>query len=188
MTVHWPKLFWQHYQRAFGKPYDWQDYEQDQFSTPIRLVTYDRAYREYRVFASVGLTEYSDELQQRGEVIVLADAAPKDVPFLMVNALFFMIGKRIPLASKYCIGGVDVLLPRFAEQFGKSALYFTDATGFPEGFERVEAGGESAGVFQGIFVSPQELAFIQRHGGAEFEAKLEEGDADPCSLRRPSVV
>jgi hypothetical protein len=99
-----------------------------------------------------------------------------------------MIGKRIPLASKCCIGGVDVLLPRFTEQYGKSALYFTAATGFPEGFDRLEAEGESAGVFQVIFVSPQERAFIQRHGGAEFEAKLEDSDADPCSLRRPSSV
>jgi hypothetical protein len=188
MTVHWPKLFWQHFQRAFGKPYDWQDFEQDQFSTPLRLVTYDRAYREYRVFASIGLTEYADELQQRGEVIALADAAQKDIPFLLVNALFFLIGQRIPLASKCCIGGVDVLLPRFAEQFGKSAIYFTVATGFPEGFERLEADGETAEVFQGIFVSPQERAFIQRHGGDEFEVKLKDSDADPCSLRRPSVV
>src|SRR4051794_1826185 len=103
MTVHWPKLFWQHFQRHFGKPYDWQDFEQDHLSTPIRLVTYDQAYREYRVFASVGLTEYAEELQQRGEVIVLADAAQTDIPFLLVNALFFMIGQRIPLASKCCV-------------------------------------------------------------------------------------
>src|SRR6516225_8421298 len=132
MTVHWPRLFWQRFQSAFGKPYDWQDFEQDQFSTPLRLVTYDRAYREYRVFATIGLTEYADELQVRGEVIVLADDAQKDIPFLLVNAVFYMIGKHIPLTSKHCIGGVDVLLPSFAEQFGKSALYFTVATGFPE--------------------------------------------------------
>jgi hypothetical protein len=188
MSVRWPKLFWQHFQRHFGKPYDWQDYEQDQFSSPLRLVTYDRAYREYRVFASIGLTEYDEELQQRGEVILLADAGQKDVPFLLVNALYFMIGKRIPLDSKCCIGGVDVLLPRFAEHFGKSALYIQPATGFREGFQRVEADGESAQVFQAIFVSPQEYSFIQRNGGAEFEQRMEESDADPCSLSRPSCV
>jgi hypothetical protein len=188
MSVHWPRIFWQHYQRHFGKPYDWQDYEQDQLTTPLRLVTYDRAYREFKVFASVGLTEYAEELRTLGEVIALADAAPNDVPVLLVNALFFMINKCIPLASRCCIGGVDVLLPRFAEQFGKAALYFMPATGFREGFDRIEADGETAQVFQGIFVSPQEHAYIGRHGGEEFEARLQDSDADPCSLRRPSLV
>ena len=75
MNVPWPKLFWQHFQHRFGKPYDWQDYEQDQLSTPLRLVTYDRGYREYRVLATIGLTEYAEEFQQRGEVIVRVEVA-----------------------------------------------------------------------------------------------------------------
>jgi hypothetical protein len=188
MSAPWPKLYWQHFQRYFGKPYDWQDYEQDEFNTPLRLVTYDQAYREYRIFASIGLTEYVAELEQRGEVIVLADSAHKDIPFLLVNALFFMVRKNVALGSRSCVGGVDVLLPRFAEQFGKTALYVTAADGFPEGFEQIQADGETAGVYQGIFVWPQEMAFIQREGGQAFDERLKESDADPCSLRRPSCV
>jgi Suppressor of fused protein (SUFU) len=189
MSVPWSKRYWAHFQKFFGKPFDWQDFQQDEYSLPLRLVTYDHALRKYKVIASVGLSEHSEELKARGEVVVLADVGWRKVPYLLANALFFAIRKEIPLTSKFTIGGVANLDPGFAEQYGKTGLYLTNATGFPPGFAELPSpDGETGQVFQGLFVSDAEQSLIRDYGGEEFERRLMEQKADPCSIQRPSLL
>jgi len=182
----WPDLYLRHFMRYFGKPYDVEIYRQDDGSS-LRLATFDHGYRNYRIYASLGLSERAAELNDLGEVILLADDPGKDIPFLFVNSLFFILANRIPLASHFAIGGIDALKPDFAEHFQKEALYFTVANGFPRGFEKIER-GQTGIVFQALFISPAEHDLLKRKGWQEFEDKLEAQDADPCSLRRPSFA
>jgi len=187
MTVPWPELYLRHFMRSFGKPYDVEVYRQED-GAPLRLASFDRGYRNYRIYASLGLSEHADALTDLGEAVLLADDPGKDVPLIFVNSLLFILANKIPLASHFAIGGIDTLKPDFAEYFHKNALYFSLADGFPRGFERLDVRGHIGLVFQARFISEAEHDLLNRKGWEELEKKLAEQDADPCSLRRPSAV
>jgi hypothetical protein len=191
MHTFWDRCYDAHFTRYFGKPFDRETYRRDPDSPPLQVVTYDQPYPRYRVYTSLGLTAYETEVRELAEAMLLADAGGRQVPFLFVNALFFIIQQRIPLASKFAVGGVDRLAPDFASQFNKVALYFqvvTPADEFPEGFEEVDIDGDVGLIYQGLFVSEEEHDFLKRHGGKAFEEKLRAQDADLCSLMRPPCV
>jgi hypothetical protein len=188
MNPTWADLYRHHFQQYFGKPFDVQRFQQDEECPPLHLAIFDQRYPGYRIFASLGLTNYRDAVKDLGEVILLADAAWKDIPVLFVNSLFYLIRRRIPLGSRFAIGGIDNLDPGFAEYFDKAALYYMVADGFPEGFERLAWNNEIGLVYQGIFISTAELDFINRQGAVTFEERFKAQDADLCSLRRPSCV
>jgi hypothetical protein len=191
MYTFWDRCYDAHFTRYFGKPFDRETYHRDPESPPLQVLTYDQRYPRYRVYASLGLTAYEAEVRELAEAMVLADAGGKEVPFLFVNALFFVIQQRIPLSSRFAVGGVDRLAPAFASQTNKVALYFgvvTPADGFPEGFERVELDDDVGLVYQGLFISEEEHDYLRRHGGEAFEEKLRAQDTDLCSVLRPSCV
>ena len=185
MDPTWTDLYRHHFVEFFGKPFDVQRFQRDNDSPPVHIAIFDRAYPNYRIFASLGLSNYRDAVQDLGEVILLADAAWQEVPVLFVNSLFYMIERRIPLGSRFAIAGIDKLDPGFADYFHKEAVYYTVADGFPEGFERLAWENEVGLVYQAIFISASELDFIKRQGAAAFEERFRAQDADLCSLRRP---
>lgn len=183
----WPDLYLRHFTHYFGKPFDVVVYRDD-YDEPLRLAVFDHAYPGYRVYASLGLSVHAHDLKGIGEVILLADDASRDVPAVFVNALFFMLARRIDITSRFAVGGVEAVSPAFAEHFGKSAIYFAPAEGFFHGFETV-AGEEGEGkVYQGIFISPSEQDYLNRHGPAAFDNRFDAQEDDPCSLRRPPCV
>jgi hypothetical protein len=188
MEPTWADLYRHHFIQYFRKPFDVQRFQPDADRPPVHLAIFDQAYPNYRVFASLGVTNYRDDVEDLGEVILLAETAWREMPLLFMNSLFFMIHQRIPLGSRFHISGVDKLAPAFAEHFDKSALYFTIADGFPEGFERLAWNNDVGLVYQAIFISPEEEDFIKRHGASEFEQRFKAQDADLCSIRRPSCV
>jgi hypothetical protein len=188
MSPSWADLYQHHFQQYFGKPFDVQRYQQDADSLALQLAVYDRPYPRYRVFASLGVCNYRDAVQDLGEVILLADAAWRDVPMLFINSLFYVIQRRIALGSRFAIGGIDNLYPAFAEHFDKAALYYTIADGFPEGFERLAWNNEVGLVYQALLISAAEQDFIKRQGATAFEERFKAQDADLCSLRRPSCI
>ncbi len=183
----WADRYLRHFTHYFQKPFDVQVYRRDD-GVDLRLATFDRGYPKYKIYASLGLSDQAHRLKDRGEIILLSDDPGKDIPFLFVNALFFILDRNIPLGSRFAIGGIDAVKPDFAEYFDKHAIYFTLADGFPPGLERVEMGGEIGTVFQGLFVSWSEQDYLNRNGGAALEERLKAQAADPCSLRRPPCV
>jgi hypothetical protein len=188
MTPTWTDLYRHHLVQYFGKPFDVQRFQKDADHPPLHLAIFDRPYRNYRIFASLGLSDYRDAVQDLGEVILLADDAWREVPTLFINSLYYMIERRIPLGSRFAIGGVDNLAPEFAEHFDKVALFYTIADGFPEGFERLAWDHEVGLVYQAIFISGSELDFLRRQGAVAFEERFRAQDADLCSLQRPPCV
>ena len=183
----WPDLYLRHFTRYFGKPFDVTDYRDD-FDESLRLAVFDQPYPGFRLYASLGLSLHDLEVKRMGEVILLADAAAKEVPAIFVNALYFILAKRIDLAARFAIGGLAMVNPQFAEYYDKSAIYIAPAEGFAEGFETVVGDDGDGSIFQGFFISSAEQDFLNRHGAAAFEDKLYVQDADPCSLRRPPCV
>jgi hypothetical protein len=188
MALTWADCYQQHFQQFFNKPFDVQTYRGADRAS-LRLGLYDLAYRDFRVYASLGLADLLPEGQAVGEVITVVDDPGPDVPFLLINALFFVLHKGIALDSRFTIGGIDKLRPQFAEFYDKSALYFMPAVeGFPEGFTPVPCGADEGGVYQAVFIADEEDEYIRDKGGAAFEAKIKAQTADVCRLRRLSCV
>jgi hypothetical protein len=191
MHTFWDRCYEEHFTRYFGKPFDRETYRGAFDDRPLQITTHDHAYPGYRVYTSLGLTAYEPEVRELAEAMVLADAGGQQVPYLFVNALFYVTEQRIPLTSKFAVGGVDRLARDFARRFDKVALFFTvvtQADKFPEGFEEVDLDGDVGLIYQALFISEEEHEYLRRHGGQAFEEQLRGQDADLCSLRRPSCV
>jgi hypothetical protein len=187
----------QHFDRRFGQPFDRQTFHPDADSPPLQIVVYDQRghidprYKGYRLFASIGLTAYEEVTRQLAEAILVADRAWKEIPLVLVNALFFITRNGIVLAPGFAIGGVDKLAPALAEKYDKSALYFnvvTPADGFDPGFETVQCGEDLGLLYQAVFISPAEHDFLRRQGVEAFEEKLLKQEAERRSLLRPPCV
>lgn len=181
----WAECYQRHFARFLGKPFDVETYRSST-GVPLRIATHDLRYKKFRVYASLGMAD--EATQDVGEVVLLADDFGKDIPYLFVNSLFFILERDIPLGSRFAVGGVDLLKPDFAEYFDKVAIYYTMADGFDPGFEQVECDGDIGQVFQGIFISWAELDFLKRQGPDAFEEKFRTQDTELGSLRRPSCV
>src|SRR5262245_21169600 len=108
MDTPWTRACFSHFARCFGKPFDVETYR-SATGVPLRLATYDLRYRSFRVYASIGLADEVDG--EIGEAILLSDDFGKDVPYIFVNSLFFILDKGIPLGSRFAVAGVDSLRP-----------------------------------------------------------------------------
>jgi hypothetical protein len=181
----WARSYLRHFAHYFGKPFDVETYH-SATGIPLRLATYDLRYRNFRVYASIGLAEEVED--GIGEAILLADDFSKDVPYLFVNSLFFILDKAISLGSRFAVAGVDSLRPEFAEYYDKVAIYYQLADGFDAGFGQVQCGDEAGQVYQGIFISAAELDYLRRKGPDAFEEVFNKQDTELCSLRRESSV
>lgn len=177
-------IFLAHFTRHLGKPFDVRNYRTEEGSD-LRLATFDQAFPNYRVYASLGL---SDRPGPPAEAVLLADDPGKDVPFIFANSLTFILQHSIPLQTGLVIGGVEMIKPDFTEYFDKAAIYYTLASDLRPGLDSVTCGAETGQVFQAMFVSWSEQDYIRRHGAESFAVKLAEQDADPCSLNRPACV
>jgi hypothetical protein len=181
----WAGAYLRHFKHFFGKPFDIQTFH-SVTGIPLRLATYDLRYKKFRVYASLGMADEADG--DAGEVILLSDDLTKDVPYIFVNSLFFILDKSIALGNRFAVGGVDSLKPDFAEYYDKAAIYYTLATGFDKGFDEVECGEETGQVYQGIFISAAELDFLHRHGPDAFEERINKEHEELWTVQRPSSV
>jgi hypothetical protein len=182
----WPDLYLRHFTRFFGKPFDVQLYRAD--DNAVHLATFDRRYPKYLVYASLGLSAHADTLGEPAELFLLSDDRSKDVPLIFINSLFFILQHQVPLTAPFAVGGIESVKPEFADYYGKNALYYSPAAGFPAGFEQVRLGGQTGVVHQGFFISWAEHDFLNRNGPEAFEEKLHAQEHEPCSLSRPSCV
>ncbi len=215
MAAFWTDCYQAHFQRFFNKPFDVQIYH-DRNGFALKVATYDRAMRNSRVLASMGLadkivanneedfvevirdTDIADPAVARrlvtndnaefGEVILHADVADPAVPHLFVNALFFILQHDIELGSRFAIGGLERMHTAFSRRYGKSALYFALAHDENENFNKVRNGDEFGFVYQAFFISPAENRYLDDHGPDEFEKKVQAQEGDRNSIRRSSVV
>src|SRR5947209_16337544 len=97
MTANWGECYFDHYETFFSELTDRSIFEQDPESPSIQVLAYDQVFPDCRVFASLGLSHYAQELGKVGEVVVPVDDGWNDVPTLLANALFYMIQNRISL-------------------------------------------------------------------------------------------
>ena len=188
MAAMWTEIYQEHFQKYFAKPFDIQVYH-DPDGVALKVATHDRARRGFRVLASMGLADklVRNEEADFGEVILYADVPDKEIPRLFVNALFFILGNDIPLATPFSIG-IETMQPAFAKRLGKTALYFTRPADDDEAFTEVHRGETMGRVFQAFFITPEEDAFLESHGPEAFEPEFRKQfggkltDEERCTL------
>src|SRR6476620_4859953 len=96
----WTDHYLRHFTHFFAKPFDVVLYRKDDVNS-LRLATFDHGYKNYRIYASLGMSDHADQIKDLGEVILLSDDKGKDIPELFINSLFFILERRIPLASHF---------------------------------------------------------------------------------------
>jgi Suppressor of fused protein (SUFU) len=181
MSAFWTDAYQRHFQHYFAKPFDIHAF-QGPGGAALKLAIYDGARPSFCVFASIGLADRLSQNDEKdvGEVILFADSADSEIPQLFVNALFFILHRRIPLGSRFALGFGE-MGDRFAQRYGKTALYFTRPAEDDKHFAAVEHGESVGRVFQAYFITPEEDEFIEQQGADAFEEEFWQQFGEPLT-------
>lgn len=187
----WGDCYFDHFSKYFRVPIGREVFAQapDEPDEPtIQILSYDKVFKDCRLFASLGLTHYVDAVGKVAEIIVPADDAWELIPGLMANALFYMVQEQMRIGRGIAIARLDNVNGVFVHRFRKNALYITNPFGLPKGVEEVTCGGQRGSVYLGLFLSEAEYRFFLEHGAERLEGALEADAIDPYHLARASVV
>jgi hypothetical protein len=122
------------------------------------------------------------------EVCLPVDDGWDDVPYILASALFFMAKNRMSVGWGVSIGGIEQISPQFANNFNKSAIYFTNVFDLPNDFGKVKCDNGTGSVYLAMFISETERAFFKQNGAEKFETLLEDKHVDPFALSRLSSI
>ena len=151
----------------------------------IQVLGYSEVFRDCIVFATFGLSKYSEKIKKQCEVVLPVDDRFDECAEILVNAVFYAVSNGMEFGRGILIDGVDSVVNGFSEATKKTALYFTEATSFPEDFSTVN---EECTIYMCFFVSEKEAEFFRKYGSEQFEDLLEENGVDIMSLNRQSIV
>jgi hypothetical protein len=186
--MNWGECYYDHFTGYLGHPIAREVFEHGMREPSIQVLAYDNVFDNCRCFCSLGLTHYAKQVHGPVEVFLPIDDGWQDVPYVLANALFFMVQNTITMERGTHITGVANILPNFAAAFGKTALYFTIPYGLPDSFGQVACGKAMGRVYLACFISASESIFLDEYGVEAFETMLETQDIDLFNLRRHSCV
>jgi len=177
-----------HYEAFLGDFTGRSVFQLDGTSPSIQILEYENVFSECMVFCSLGFSHFSPrETKQYQEIVLVADNCFDEIPSLLVNTLFFLSDRRIPLVNGLSKGGLGDLNQNFVSLCGKDALYFTDPFPFPSEFEQVKCGKILGYMHLAVFISQQEHMLVKEEGAATFEKLMGDREIDPFHLERESV-
>lgn len=182
----WGACYFDHFVRFLGPPAGRTVFEQNSASPSIQILSFDNVFADCRVFATLGLSHYSAELGNVGEVFAPVDNCWNDLPAVLANALFYMVQHNLRLGSGIAIEGIRSIHPQFALKSQKAALYLTNPFGMPIGFETVSCGSETGRIYLGFLLSEAEMQYFSQNGADAFESLIESKNVDPYHLKRAS--
>lgn len=176
-----------HFYRHFGAPIGREVFESPLQNRSIQILEFKDVFAGCRVFCTIGLSHYSNELGGVFEVVSAVDEGGDALAGILANALFFAVMTQQKFGHGISIAGIKRISPAFAEQYAKDALYFTNPIGLPEGFSCFTTEAGEARVLLAILISHPEFEYFQDNGADNFEALMEQNDVDPFHLVRPSI-
>ena len=186
--MHLGECFYDHFTRFLGQPAGHTVFRSDTPEPSIQILAYDRVLADCRVFCSLGLTHYAQELMGVCEVFLPADDAWDEIPALLANALDYMTKKPVRLKRGTALGGMANINRQFTERFQKHALYFSLPFGMPDDFAMVDCGTLSGCVYLAAFITQAEYDYLLAHGPEQLERLLEDQLLDPYHLQRGSCI
>jgi hypothetical protein len=172
-----------------SEPIDHQVFcPEDEGAQCIQILTFDNVFSGCRAFCSLGLSLYEDAVANLAEVILPASVGWAHIPFLLANALFYMVENRLVLHRGTAVSGIKNISPEFAQQFGKQAIYFAQPFGLSEGFGELICNSKLGRVYLACLISLSEYQYLQDKGTDQFEELLERRQVDIFDIGRPSCV
>jgi hypothetical protein len=186
--MNWGECYFDHFARYFRDPVAREVFAQGPEEHTIQVLAYDKVFEGCRLFASLGLSHYAEDVGQVAEIFVPADDGWDVVPGLVANALFYMVQKEIHIGWGVAVGGLDKVDPVFTRRFGKQALYLTNAYGLPEGSGEVLCNGLRGSLYLGLFLADAEYRLFLDEGAKGLEKALESKQVDPYHVARASIV
>ena len=151
----------------------------------IQILGFPNVFKDCIVFATFGLSKYPETIKKRCEVVLAVDDKFDECAEIFANAVFYILSNKMEFGRGILIDGADGVVKGFSASNGKTALYFTEATAFPEDFLTVN---NQCTIYMGFFVSEREAEYFRENGCEKFEDLLEENDVDVMSLNRESVI
>lgn len=180
------ELYYNHFETYFGHPVERKVYANRPDWPSIQVLAYDQVFPACRVFATLGLSHFSDAVGGTFEIIVPVDGGWDDVPDILGNCLFYAVANRRRLGVGFGIGGIERQLPNFCQRFGKSAIYFTHPINLPDSF--LTAPKRFGEILLGMFLSSEEFAYVVTNRVDDLEDTLERRNVDPFDLARSSCI
>jgi hypothetical protein len=184
----WSECYYDHFANFLKEPSGRELFDVDTKKSFIQVLTYDSVFKGCRVFCTIGLTLYQKELNNICEVFLPTDEGWDQIPYILSNALYYMVRNQMTLHRGSCLSGIENIQPSFARLFNKTALYFATPFGPPESFNRVGCNKQTGKVYLAAFISGSEFNYLTTHGVDLFEELLEAKEVDPFILSRQSAI
>lgn len=172
-----------HYENFLGNHIGVDKYSSNEYV--IQILGFDKTFEDCVTFASFGLSNYSNLIQNCCEVIMPVDDDYDNCAVVFANALFYILQQRMDFGRGTVIEGLDNIIPGFSKMHHKTAVYFTESYVLPEEFSKVERGLK---MYMAFFISEKELAFLHERGCEQFENLLESAEVDIMNVNRKSIV
>lgn len=191
ISMSWGEVYYDHFSRFFREPVCRKIYSGlSGESQRIQILGYDKVYSQARVFASLGLSHYSEGVGNRAEVVLVSDADYDQVSRVFANALFHLVSKKMQIGWGVAVGGLTSSFPEFSKSHDKEAVYITNCYALPEGIERVSSTSLNGNgfVYWAFLISGSEYRYFKRVGAEQFEDRVQSSGVDPFQLSRSSFV
>lgn len=180
--------YYDHFNAHFSSPVTRKVFGVGNKDSFLQILTYEKVFEGCTSFATIGLSHFPKELGSLCEVFCAVEQGEGDVPYVLSNALYYMVENKRPLQRGAYLSGVENISPAFFGKFGKDALYFTAPLGLPETFETVACNNLTGTVYMVSFITKAELSFLRHNGSDALENLFAENDIDPFSLIRASCI
>lgn len=151
----------------------------------VQLLGFDKAVKDCLLFATLGLSNYSDDIDNCCEIIMATDDDYDNCAEVFMNSVFYVLSNQMKFGRGVLIEGADSIVEGFSKKHNMSAVYFSTVYMLPEDFSSIE---DECNFYMGFFVSKQEAEYIKQYGCEKFEDLLEQNNIDVIDLNRPSVI
>ena len=140
-----------HYELFLGKYTGVDKYTSGEYV--IQLLGFDRTFKDCLTFASLGLSNYSNLINNSCEVIMPVDDDYDNCAVVFANALFYVLQQQMDFGRGTIIEGLDNIIADFSKRHNKTAIYFTESYVLPEEFSKIE---DHLKMYIAFFISEKE--------------------------------
>ncbi len=188
MKSNWGEKFYEHYEHFFRNPVNQNVFSQGEGLPKIQILQFDKVFSGCKVFASLGLSHYANEIGNVGELYFPVEGAESSIArTLLANSIFYLVQNKIQFGRGISIR-FDKLLFEFSEKTNKVSFYITQSFDLPDEFDEVSLGDETGYMMIGILISENEHDYFVEHGADKFESMIEEAEVDVYDIYRKSAI
>lgn len=175
------ELIINHYEEYLGIFEEARLFKGDENMPSIQLLQYDKVFDGCKVYASLGISKFSELIQNTCEVVMIVDDDYQNTCSILANVLFYIIKNNMSFGRGTYVEGIKNINQDFSFKHNKDAIYFTEPYAFPDEFSDIS---KDVKMYLAFFISEKECNYIKKHGCEKFEDYLEENNVDIMDINR----